>query len=159
MRRQRGKSKTSVVAVVRSEDVTKALDLKRTGATIREIAVALNRSVGWVHKAIADYVDEHPAHNLEAYRHEVRERHEAIIASHWDLRREPAHARAIQDSEKILIAVNGAAAPTQTEVRSLSVGVEATPEKARAVMRQLFGDVTPEEPFRGPKPDGSASGE
>lgn len=121
--------KTSPKKIKAAEDTAKALDLKRAGLTLRQIASAIGRSVGWVHGAIAKYCAEHPADNLEQYRREETERQLAIIASHWPTRANHHSAKVIQDSAKILIALKGASAPQGIDVNANVTVTESAHEQ------------------------------
>jgi hypothetical protein len=98
------------------EDTAKALDLKRVGLTIRQIGVAIGRSDGWVHGAIAKYVDTHAAPHLAAYRAEVLDRQAGIIAAHWAQRANPASAKVIQESDRIIISIMGLEARREVDI-------------------------------------------
>jgi DNA-binding transcriptional regulator YbjK len=113
---RRRKNATGPIAVKAADDTAKALDLKRSGHTIRQIAATIGRSVGWVHSAIQKYVDQHPYPHLQALRAEVMDRQAAIIASHWATRTNARSAKVIQESDKILIQITGIEAKKEVDV-------------------------------------------
>lgn len=93
--------------VAAKEDAAKALELKRAGHHIRDIAAQIGRSTGWTSEAINRELDAIPLENAKRYQAIIAERHEAIILSHWAKRARPDNARIIQGSLKHLSDVLG----------------------------------------------------
>jgi hypothetical protein len=130
-------AKTSPKKIKIAEDTARALDLKRAGLYIRQIAVAIGRSQGWVHGAIVKYCNEHPAPNLQALRAEVMERQSAIIAAHWMTRANAKSAKVIQDSDKILMAVTGLEANQKLDVAASVVVTDSAHEQLISSLASL----------------------
>lgn len=63
--------KTNKRAIKVADDTARALDLRREGQSIRDIAETLGRSVGWVHGALSKYTQNHPSANLDELRLEA----------------------------------------------------------------------------------------
>lgn len=79
------RSPTAVRKIRRVDEMTKALDLRRQGRTLREIATLLECSLGQVHKLITDGIKAVPVESVEALRVVEGERLDADYARLGDV--------------------------------------------------------------------------
>ncbi len=112
-----GPKKSSAKKIKIAEDTAKALDLRRAGLRIRDIANKLGRSASWVQLAITSFCERHPIEKLNEYRTHEIERQEEIIATHWAKRSDPKSAKVIQDSSKLLMQLKGAGGAHTVELQ------------------------------------------
>ena len=139
-----GRSKTSPKRIALAEEQERALDLKRAGLTIRQIARTMKTSISKAHRLIDEGVKEIPREAREALVHEIHERELGIIAAHWTKRHIPEHAKVIQASNLTLVKVLGLEAPKTTIMQGpngapLLAGLPTASDGARLV-REHFGE-------------------
>lgn len=136
----------SAEAIKRSEDLKKALDLRLSGYSTRQIGALIGRAPSWVVTAIEQYNRENPSESAEAYRIVITERQQALIQTHWENRHDPKSADIIIKCDNLIANVTGAKAPERSEISGPGGGplaLTATPSSARLIVKEIFGDVTP----------------
>lgn len=116
------RSKTSKAKVVRADEMSQALDLKREGKTIREIAAILGFSKSKAQNLIEEGIASIPVASRDALVAEIHERELGIIDKHWPMRVDPDSAKVIQASHKNLMALLGLEAPKKTELTGANGG-------------------------------------
>lgn len=108
-----GRSKNAKRSILRADEMSKALDLKRAGLSLRQIAKALNCGPTKAYKLIDEGRKSIPVEARDALVHEVHERQLAIVAAHWSKRHIPEHAKVIQAADQFLSRLLGLYAPTK----------------------------------------------
>lgn len=108
--------KTSQTAVGKADHTSQALDYKREGKTIREIALLLGKSVGYTHSIIEAGIKAIPEASRAALVHEVHEGVLAVIAAHVSKRDETTSAMVILHAYQKLMALMGLEAPKHSEI-------------------------------------------
>jgi 3-deoxy-D-manno-octulosonic acid (KDO) 8-phosphate synthase len=84
-RKKRGQSaKQTRISAHRRIRMNEALDLRLQGFTYRQIAAAMNITVGTAHAYVKDALAEIPRDNAEAVLMQQLERYEAIVKANWD---------------------------------------------------------------------------
>jgi hypothetical protein len=181
MRRDRGSSLTSAKTIRAAEDTRRviAMRLEKPSPSLRQIAQRVDRSLGWVHKALTEAIEAIPRESAEELLdvriqdlEEENARLKRLLAQLERGLRDPdstptSRAKTIETivkASKVRIdaiattsKLEGSAAPTRTEVNATVGEPATTPAAVRATMQRLFGDVTPNEQSPdSPKPPGSA---
>jgi hypothetical protein len=130
-------SHTPQAKVERADDTARALNMTRSGMTVRAIAKVLDCSPARVHalvKAARLAIPEAERSMLVA---EIHERELGIISKHWPRRFEPDSAKLIQASDKILMDLFGLAAPKRTELSGPNGGPVQTIDLSKLTDEQL----------------------
>lgn len=141
-----GRSKNAKRSILRADEKAKALDMKRAGLTLRQIAKALNCSLTKAYELVDEGRREIPEQAREAYVNEIHERQLAIVAAHWKNRHLPEHAKVIQASDQFLARLLGLEAPKQQHIEVATTGVNTlNPNDPAAVsqrLREVFREQT-----------------
>lgn len=109
-------SRTSKYKVRAADMVSRILDLKRSGMSIREIAAETDMCRSTVHRYIEQGIAGIPQATREALVSEVHERQLAVISAHWRTRHLPESAKIIQAGDKLMMNLLGLEAPKKQEI-------------------------------------------
>ncbi len=131
---------TSKVKVRIQDETSRALDLRRMGRTLREIAKELGCSPAKIHGLLEKGIKDIPTSSRDAYVTSIVEREEGVIEAHWANRADPDSAKVILASHRNLVDLLGLAAPKQSIVATTDV-TGSTPAEAQRIMRELFGNA------------------